>query len=58
MATRQSKFNQHIRPQRRMFGECRDCGVRSRTYRCENCNASRRESAKMLMRKRRRAGRA
>lgn len=40
----------------RAQGRCPQCGALCTGYRCAQCNAKRREKAKLLMRERRRLG--
>lgn len=52
MSTRQAKSIHKIRRQRVRAGLCHDCGGKSAGYRCERCNANRREYMRLLMRRR------
>lgn len=58
MPTRQAASIRRIRSQRRSKGLCFGCGRPSNTYRCEECNAKKRESEREYMRELMRARRA
>ena len=42
--TRQAAWNAKARADRTSSGRCRDCGAETDGYRCDECNARRRES--------------
>ncbi len=50
MSTRQAASIRRIRSQRRARGLCFGCGRPSNTYRCEECNARKREAEREYMR--------
>ena len=58
MSTRQAASIRRIRSQRRKKGLCFGCGRPSNTYRCEECNAKKREAEREYMRELMRARRA
>lgn len=43
MSTRQAQHNARKRAARVAAGRCRDCGAETDGYRCDSCNAIRRE---------------
>jgi hypothetical protein len=53
MSTRQAKSIARIRADRRAKKLCFDCGIPSPHFRCEDCNAKRRDSMRELMQQRR-----
>jgi len=40
--TPQARYNAKIRAARRALGLCRDCGAKTKGYRCDDCNAKKR----------------